>query len=110
MSNAGTAVVTWEDFNNERTNKIKQMLANQTFTDVTLLCNDVEGGQVAITAHRVILSAASEFFSKVLQRDQDRAATLYLRGASKESVISLLNFIYSGECTVPINQLVITCP
>ena len=102
----GNAVLSWDDFHEERTAKIKHMLANQTFTDVTLLCNDTGGqDQVAITAHRVILSAASEFFSRVLQRDQDRGAVLYLRGASKENVIGMLNFIYSGECSIAINQL-----
>ena len=105
MANLGSAVISWDDFHEERTNKIKHMLANQTFTDVTLLCNDVGNDQVAITAHRVILSAASEFFSRVLQREQDKGAVLYLRGASKENVISLLNFIYSGECSINISQL-----
>jgi len=105
MQPLGNALLRWDDFHEERTNKIKHMLANQTFTDVTLLCNDDGGVQVAITAHRVILSAASEFFSRVLGREQDKNAVLYLRGASKENVISLLNFIYSGECSIQVAQL-----
>ena len=105
MQALGNALLRWDDFHEERTNKIKHMLANQTFTDVTLLCNDDGGVQVAITAHRVILSAASEFFSRVLGREQDKNAVLYLRGASKENVISLLNFIYSGECSIQVAQL-----
>ena len=106
QNSLGNAVLSWDDFHEERTARIKNMLANQTFTDVTLLCNDSGSqDQVAITAHRVILSAASEFFNRVLQRDQDRGAVLYLRGASKENVIGMLNFIYSGECSIAMNQL-----
>ena len=101
QNSPGNAVLSWDDFHDERTARIKNMLANQTFTDVTLLCNDPgTQDQVAITAHRVILAAASEFFNRVLQRDQDRGAVLYLRGASKENVIGMLNFIYSGECSI----------
>ena len=106
QNSPGNAVLSWDDFHDERTARIKNMLANQTFTDVTLLCNDTgTQDQVAITAHRVILAAASEFFNRVLQRDQDRGAVLYLRGASKENVIGMLNFIYSGECSIAVSQL-----
>ena len=101
----GSALLSWDDFQQERTVRTKQMLASQTFTDVTLLCGGPGAEEVAITAHRVILAAASEFFGRVLGREQDRGAVLFLRGAAKENVISLLNFIYSGECSVDMHNL-----
>ena len=93
---SGLYAVSWPEHDKERTSAVKDMLERNAFVDVTLACDDDQ-----IQAHKVLLSAASPFFLKVLERNSHAHPLLYLRGAQKKDVSAILNFIYEGETSVP---------
>ena len=52
------------------------------FTDVTLVCNDDKH----IDAHRIILSAQSLFFNRILKVNDKRDILIYLQNISSEDL------------------------
>ena len=88
--------------NNEhsRTSAFKRFQETQQFADVTLACDDVE----QIQAHRVLLSAASPFFEKVLHCHPNSHPLLYIRGTLRKNLKGLIDFIYSGEVEIPAEE------
>jgi len=95
MSNDSNFVLSWDQHEENRTSTLKSLWENEDFLDVTIACDDDQ-----IDAHKVILSAASPFFQKILKRNPHSHPLIYLRGTTKKEVESLLNFIYSGETQV----------
>jgi hypothetical protein len=72
------------------------------FFDVTLATSD--SGSQSLQAHKVILSACSDFFKQML-RQQSRVHAhphpfIYLRGISYHDLLSVLDFMYHGEVNV----------
>ena len=96
MSNDGKFVLSWDLHEQSRTSTLKSLWENEDFLDVTIACDDDQ-----INAHKVILSAASPFFENILKRNPHSHPLLYLRGTKKKDILSLLDFIYSGETQVP---------
>jgi len=95
MSDAGNYVLSWDQHEENRSSTLKTLWENEDFLDVTIACDDDQ-----IDAHKVILSAASPFFHKILKRNPHSHPLIYLRGTAKKDVQSLLDFIYSGETQV----------
>ena len=95
LSDAGNYVLNWDKLEENRTSILKSLWGNGDFLDVTIACDDDQ-----IDAHKVILSAASPFFHKILKRNPHSHPLIYLRGTAKKDVQSLLDFIYSGETQV----------
>jgi len=95
----GLYSVSWPDHASDRNSSIKGMLEKQSFVDVTIACDDDQ-----VEAHKVLISAASPFFQKVLERNPHAHPLLYLRGTLKKDVSAVLDFIYSGETSVPVND------
>ena len=95
MSNDGNFVLSWDLHEQSRTSTLKSLWENEDFLDVTIACDDDQ-----ISAHKLILSAASPFFQSILKRNPHSHPLLYLRGTTKKDILSLLDFIYSGETRV----------
>ena len=96
----GSFVLAWDKHEHSRTTTLKSLWENKEYLDVTIACDDDQ-----INAHKVILSAASPFFHKILKRNPHSHPLLYLRGTTTKYVQSLLDFIYSGETRVPQEEL-----
>ena len=72
-------------------------LRNDTdLSDVTLICDDQE----QIAAHRVVLSACSEFFKSVFHKNVQRDLVLYLSDMKSKEVNQILDYIYFGEINI----------
>ena len=56
-------------------------------------------------AHRVILSAASGFFSDVLENIEVSNPSLYIKGINSQEIKQLLDFIYKGKALIPQENL-----
>jgi len=95
MSSDGNFLLCWDLHEETRTSTLKPLWNNRDFLDVTIACDDDQ-----IEAHKVILSAASPFFQNILKRNPHSHPLLYLRGTLKKDVLSLLDFIYTGETEV----------
>ena len=86
----------------ERTVEIwSQLFTSNKFTDVTLICND----QQTIQAHRLILSACSPIFNKILDQNSSSNPWIYLRGIDYEEMKAIIQFIYLGTVTMEDNKV-----
>merc|ERR1719357_179387 len=97
MTDDGNYVLRWDLHEENRTSFLTKLWRNDDFLDVTIVCED---GQV--DAHKLILSASSPSFHKILLRNQYNVGRplLYLRGLFKKDIEAMLEFMYSGETSV----------
>ena len=72
-----------------------ELREDKDFFDVTLACDEEQ-----VQAHKVILSACSNFFKSLLRRNPHNHPLLYLRGIKYESILAVLNFMYNGEVNI----------
>merc|ERR1719402_2213690 len=85
----------WNDFENNISSAFRELREDKDFFDVTLACDDQQ-----IEAHKVVLSACSPFFRKVLKRNPHNHPLLYLKGIKSNDLQSIVNFMYEGEVNV----------
>ena len=83
------------DFNIFAEQTLKSLLQEADFSDVTLVCED----GALIRAHKVVLSSGSEFFRRLLLKNEHPCPLIYLRLAAHH-LHALVGFIYTGECRV----------
>ena len=83
----------WNDFQDVLKASVGELRYETDFTDVTLACEDQ-----SVKAHRVILSASSPFFKRLLSSHPQ--ALVYLRGIKASEMAALVDFIYQGEAKI----------
>lgn len=66
--------------------------------DVTLLC---DGG--SYPAHRLVLAACSPYFHQLFTRLPTQHPLIYLRDVKQAELEALLEFIYRGEVSLPVD-------
>ena len=92
----------WSEFHSSTTYFLSNIAVNYDFSDVTLVCKD----QQLVPGHRVILSAGSRFFESILKVSLGNPNPLvYLRGVSKDDLVAILSFLYTGETRVKKSRL-----
>ena len=74
---------------------------DQRLFDVTLATDD---GQ-HIQAHKIILSAGSDFFNDIFMKSNHNNMLVYLKGISIDRLEPILDFIYNGETFITQEQL-----
>ena len=94
---SGQYEVSWPEYTSNRTACLSDLLTRNVFVDVTLVFDDND----QVTAHKVILSSASSFFQNLLEKNPHPNPMLYMRGMTKKHFVSLLDFIYLGEVSLP---------
>ena len=90
----------WNDFESNISKAFRHLREDKDFFDVTLVCDDDQ-----IQAHKVILSACSEFFQRILRRNKHEHPLLYLKGVKHSDLVSVLNFMYHGRVSVAQDEL-----
>ena len=93
--------VSEKDFELFKEASLRETFNNKSFTDVTLVCNDDN----PIDAHRIILSAQSLFFNRILKVNDKRDMLIYLPNIASEQMNLILTFIYLGQAEVSENEL-----
>ena len=83
----------WNDFSQNVGTIFQELREDSDFTDVTLVSEDRQ----QIAAHKVILSAASPFFRKILKHNKHSHPLIYMRGIKVKDMVSIVDFIYHGE-------------
>ena len=96
METSTQVTLSWKEFDQCASNAFKGFYEDSDFTDVTLACMD----EVQVKAHKVILSASSPFFKKILIKNLHTHPLLYLRGITGKVLEALLGFMYKGEAKV----------
>ena len=90
----------WNDFQDVLKHSLGQLRNETDFTDVTLACE--EG---SFKAHKVILSACSPFFKRLLKIHPQPQPLVYMRGVKATDMVAIIDFIYHGEANIFQDQL-----
>ncbi|XP_037912353.1 protein abrupt isoform X2 [Hermetia illucens] len=90
----------WNDFQTSILSSFRHLRDEEDFVDVTLACD-----QRSFTAHKVVLSACSPYFRKLLKANPCKHPIVILRDVRAEDVENLLRFMYNGEVNIGHEQL-----
>merc|ERR550519_570975 len=86
----------WNAFEANTRKTLKEFRGEAEFLDVTVVAGD--GQQVR--ANKLVLAGGSSFFHKILRENPHPDPLIYLKGVSYEHLISLLDFVYTGETNI----------
>ncbi|XP_065572866.1 zinc finger protein 28 homolog isoform X4 [Artemia franciscana] len=86
----------WNDYLDVFHGAFLSLLNSEKFTDVTLSCD----GQI-IKCHRLVLSCCSSYFETLLLGISHPHPVIILKDVKFDDLLSLVNFMYAGEVTVP---------
>ena len=85
----------WNDFQSLVQVSFGDLRTDTDFTDVTLACEDQ-----SIKAHKVVLSACSPFFKKLLKTHSHPQPLIYMKGMRASSLMAIIDFLYLGEANI----------
>ena len=86
----------WNDFQQNVSKTFSQLRQQSDLFDVTLVSSD----QKQVSAHRLVLSACSEFFKNIFCSNTRSHPLLYLDGVNLAEVNLMLDYVYYGEVKV----------
>ena len=98
---SGNYLLKWNDFVENSSSTFKCLRNDKDFTNVTLAWD----GNQQIEAHKVILSASSIFFDNILRQSKQSYPFIYFRGVKSRDLVSILDFMYNGEASIPQDNL-----
>ena len=96
LKNMEKCSVSWDDFQANVSKSFSVLRKDQDFFDVTLVSED----DIFVKAHKVVLSASSEFFKNILHQVNHTKPTIYLNEVESEQLRFILDFIYQGEVEI----------
>ena len=91
----------WNEFEGNIRESFRKLREEQRFFDVTLATDD---GQ-HIQAHKMILSAGSDFFSDIFMKSDHTNMLIYLKGISSAELEHVTDFLYNGETFITQEEL-----
>lgn len=92
--------VRWKGFHSNIVTALEDLKTDEEFVDVTLSCD----GRT-IQGHKVILSACSPYFKKILKDNPCRHPVLILNDIQLDVLEALMTYMYNGTVSVPHNKL-----
>ncbi|XP_022820496.1 protein abrupt-like isoform X2 [Spodoptera litura] len=90
----------WNDFHSSMVSSFRRLRDEEDFVDVTLAC-----AGATFTAHKVVLSACSPYFRRLLKANPCQHPIVILRDVHDKDMESLLRFMYQGEVHIGQEQL-----
>ena len=93
--------LSWNNFQATISNSFKTFQKDGDFHDVTLVTKDMK----QLKAHKVILSACSEFFKTILKANDHSHPLIYLNGVDSTNMQFILDYMYLGEVSIYQDQL-----
>ena len=93
--------INWDEHSFNLSQTFKDLRSNSDFSDVTLACTD---GQ-QFNAHKVVLSADSEFFKNILKINQKNYPLIYMRGMTSSDLTNIMDCLYYGEVNIDQNDI-----
>jgi len=86
----------WNDFYKNAAKSFSLFKINDYLHDVTLVSDDHK----QISAHKLILSACSEYFNNIFKNNKHSHPLLCLDGVNKEDLNNIMDYIYNGEVQI----------
>ena len=96
MSQSEKFCLKWNNFQQNISHSFTKLRRESHFFDVTLVSAD----QRQTKAHKVVLSACSEFFKSILSENSHGHPLLYIDGISAAQMEQVLDYIYHGEVNI----------
>ena len=93
--------LSWNDFQATISNSFKTFQKDGDFHDITLVTEDMK----QLKAHKVILSACSEFFQTILKANAHSHPLIYLNGVDSTNMQFILEYMYNGKVSIYQDQL-----
>ncbi|XP_048484128.1 protein abrupt isoform X2 [Plutella xylostella] len=90
----------WNDFHSAMVSSFRRLRDEEDFVDVTLAC-----AGATFSAHKVVLSACSPYFRRLLKANPCQHPIVILRDVHDKDMESLLRFMYQGEVHIGQEQL-----
>ena len=88
--------IKWTEYQQNISQSFNELRDEETFLDVTLVADD----EVQVQAHKLVLSACSEFFKSILMKNSHSHPLIYLGGISSQNLAYVLDYIYHGEVKI----------
>ncbi|GAB0096962.1 broad-complex core protein isoforms 1/2/3/4/5-like [Sergentomyia squamirostris] len=93
--------IRWNNYQRNMTAIFHELLESQSFVDVTLACE-----YESLKAHKVVLSACSAYFRKLLLDNPcDHPTIIMPHDIGFADLSYIIKFVYQGEINVTENQL-----
>ena len=89
----------WNDFHSNVSNSFREFRNDKYLHDVTLVTDDNH----YVAAHRLVLSASSEYFQSIFQNagnSPNLKLLLCVQNVSKEDIENCLDYMYNGEVQI----------
>ena len=87
----------WNDFESNISKTFSKLRGESELFDVTLVGQD----QKKVSAHRLVLSACSNFLKNILYDNNSHShPLLYLDGVDSEDINQMLDYMYKGEVKI----------
>ena len=85
--------IKWNDFQSSVSKSFSSLRKEEDFFDVTL----VSGDEQHISAHKVVLSASSNFFKNLLKKANHSNPMIVLSEINSRDLLKVIDYIYHGE-------------
>ena len=86
----------WNDFQYNVSNSFSLLRNEDYLHDVTIVTD--ENDQIA--AHKLVLSACSEYFRNIFKKNKHSHPLLCLEGVSSKDVRNMMDYVYNGELQI----------
>ena len=86
----------WNDFQSNISKSFARLQGEAQLFDVTLVGQD----QRKVSAHRLVLSACSDFFKNIFSSNTHSHPMLYLDGVDSSDINLMLDYMYQGEVQI----------
>ena len=86
----------WDKFEKNIAQNYKQLRLQDDFYDVTLVSDDLQ----KVSAHKLVLSACSQYFKPILTDSKHQHPMLCLDGIDSQQLNNVLDYIYNGEIEI----------
>ena len=87
----------WNEFQSNVSKSFSLLRKESYLQDITLVSDDLE----TISAHKLVLSASSEYFRRILHKTDSKVNSLLcLDGVSSTDLKNVLDYVYDGEVKI----------
>ena len=93
---AETNILKWHELSENLQLMLKNLYQDGRYSNINLVSDD----QIQFKAHKMVLSACSPVFKKIIDNIPSEQPMIYLRGIQSSELESILQFMYLGEAKV----------
>merc|ERR1712086_442447 len=97
---SGQLLLQHSDLGQQYRDGFRELREAEELLDVTLACEDD-----TLDVHKVVMSASSPFFRKVLSKTKQSHPFIYMKGIKFEYLKVIVDFVYKGEAFIAAEDL-----